>query len=78
MKRSINGFDIDWVDKDLIEVTRDHDPKHAYEFETSADQSRLSAHPPTRVGLRDASVRAAGELGSRCQPRAILYRVANL
>jgi hypothetical protein len=23
VKRSINGFDIDWVDKDLIEVRRD-------------------------------------------------------
>ena len=41
MKRSINGFDIDWLDKHLIEVRRDHDPKHAYEFETSPDQSRL-------------------------------------
>ena len=38
MKRSINGFDIDWVDKDLIEVTRDRDPKHGYEFETSPNQ----------------------------------------
>ena len=42
MKGSINGFGIDWVDKDLIEVTRDDDPKHAYELiEFLREENRL-------------------------------------
>ena len=38
MRRSINGFDIDWVGNDRIEVRRDRFPKHGYEFETSPNQ----------------------------------------
>jgi len=56
MKRSINGFDIDWVDKNHIEVTRDRDPKHAYEFETSPDQwsiKRLVSTSPVDVAGAD-------------------------
>ena len=41
MRRSINGFDIDWVGNDRIEVRRDRFPKHGYEFETSPDQWRI-------------------------------------
>jgi len=56
VKRSINGFDINWVGKDLIEVTRDHDPKHAYEFETSPDRwsiKRLVSTSPVDVNGAD-------------------------
>jgi hypothetical protein len=42
MKRSINGFDIDWVGKDRIDVRRDRAPKHGYEFETSLDHWRIN------------------------------------
>ena len=69
MKRSINGFDIDWVDKDLIEVTRDRDPKHGYEFETSPDQwsiKRVVSTSPADVigadpGIRRRAIQGAGE-----------------
>jgi hypothetical protein len=43
VKRSINGFDIDWVGEDRIEVRRDRAPKHGYEFETSPDRWRITA-----------------------------------
>ena len=42
VKRSINGFDINWVGKDRIEVRRDRAPKHGYEFETSLDHWRIN------------------------------------
>jgi hypothetical protein len=41
VKRNINGFEIDWVGADRIEVRRDRPPKHEYEFETSQDRWRM-------------------------------------
>ena len=41
MKRSINGFDIDWVGNERLEATRKDAPKHTYLFETSADRQKI-------------------------------------
>jgi hypothetical protein len=41
MKRSISGFEIDWIGNDQIEVTRVTAPQHQYVFATSPDRKRL-------------------------------------
>jgi len=42
VKRSINGFDVNWAGEGRIDVRRDRFPKHGYEFETSPDQWRIN------------------------------------
>ena len=47
MKRIINGFQVDWVGNDRIELTRTTVPMHQYVFETSPDRKRLKRHDTT-------------------------------
>lgn len=42
MKRTINGFDFDWIGESTrIQAIRSTAPKHEYEFESSPDRKRL-------------------------------------
>ncbi len=41
MKRSINGFTVDWAGELLILVERQDTPKHGYQFEASADRKQI-------------------------------------
>jgi hypothetical protein len=62
MKRNINGFEINWVGNDRIELKRDSSPKHRYEFETSPDQrqvKRLLLTSPENVTGGDPLLDAA-------------------
>ena len=44
MKRFVNGFQVDWISKDRIELIRASVPMHHYVFETSPDRKRLKRH----------------------------------
>jgi hypothetical protein len=62
MKHNIAGFDVDWVGNDRIEVTRNRDPMHSYDFETSPDQRQIkrliSTSPKDVAGRGDPMVDA--------------------
>ena len=41
MRRTVQGFEIEWIGSDRIEVVRSTEPKHRYEFVTSPDRKRV-------------------------------------